>query len=154
MNNQHYQEVFGNILISTNKLLLDINIIHQYLSTESYWALNIPKQTVVRAIENSICFGVFKNNKQVGFARVITDIATFAYLADVFIVKDYQGKGIGKLLMKTIHKHPDLQGLRRWMLATKDAHTLYEKFGWKHLDETASQRLMLITTPEIYTTKS
>ena len=148
--NNHFEQVFNDIIISTNKELLDINIIHNYLSTESYWALNIPKSTVEKAIENSICFGVYKKNKQIGFARMITDKATFAYLADVFIIKEQQGKGLGKLLMQTIHQHPDLQGLRRLLLTTKDAHTLYEQFNWQRINDDLKGRLMTIDKPNIY----
>jgi GNAT superfamily N-acetyltransferase len=135
MNMDFFEIENDNCIVSTNKNLLDINIIHQYLSAESYWALCIPIATVQKAIDNSICFGVYKNNIQVGFARVITDTATFAYLSDVFIVKNEQGKGLGKLLMQTIHQHPNLQGLRRLLLTTKDAHSLYEQFGWQKIND-------------------
>ncbi len=148
--NNHFEQTFNGVIISTNKELLDINTIHNYLSTESYWAECIPKSTVEKAIENSICFGVYKNNKQVGFARIITDKATFAYLADVFIIKEEQGKGLGKLLLQTIHQHPDLQGLRRLLLTTKDAHSLYEQFGWQKINDDLKGRLMTINKPNIY----
>ena len=148
--NNHFEQTFDDILISTNKELLNIDVIHQYLSTESYWAFGIAKKTVEKAIENSICFGVYKNNIQIGFARMITDKATFAYLADVFIIKEEQGKGLGKLLMQTIHKHPDLQGLRRLLLTTRDAHTLYEEFGWQRINDDLKGRLMTINKPNIY----
>jgi len=146
----HFEQTFNDIIISTNKKLLDINIIHNYLSTESYWASCIPKSTVEKAIENSICFGVYKNNNQVGFARMITDKATFAYLADVFVIKEEQGKGLGKLLMQTIHQHPDLQGLRRLLLTTRDAHSLYEQFNWQRVNDDLKGRLMTINKPNIY----
>jgi len=129
-------------LISTDPALLDIDVIHQYLSAESYWAMNIPRMVVERSIRNSLCFGVYQEEKQIGFARLITDKATFAYLADVFILEDYRKKGLSKWLMETIQSHPELQGLRRWMLGTRDAHGLYEQFGWTVLDEETRKRFM------------
>ena len=133
MNLAIFEIEYDNCIVSTNKNLLDINTIHQYLSKESYWALCIPIATVQKAIDNSICFGMYKNNTQVGFARVITDKATFGYLADVFIVKEYRGIGLSKWLMHEIMNHPELQGFRGWMLGTKDAHGLYEKVGYTDL---------------------
>lgn len=120
--------------VSTDKTRLDISLIHRFLSTESYWAPNIPLGTVERAIRNSLCFGLYLNEEQVGFARVITDEATFAYMADVFIVAGHRGQGLSKQLMQTISDYPTLQGLRRWVLATRDAHNLYEQFGFTALD--------------------
>ncbi len=121
--------------ISTDKAKLDISLIHQFLSQESYWAQNVPLDIVQRSIENSLCFGVYCQGKQVGFARVITDQATFAYLADVFVVHEHRGKGVSKQLVETISTYPALQGLRRWVLATQDAHTLYAQFGFTALDK-------------------
>src|SRR6476659_5467148 len=115
----------GEYSISTDNGRLDIDVIHGYLSGESYWAKGIPVETVKRSIDNSICFGVYHNNGQVGFARLVTDKATFAYLADVFIVEAHRGRGLSKWLVEVIHAHPDVQGLRRWMLGTRDAHGLY-----------------------------
>jgi len=114
---------------STDKEKLDINIIHGFLSN-SYWSKSIPVEIVKRSIENSLCFGVYCQNKQVGFARVISDYATFGYLADVFILEEHRGKGLSKKLMEHIMNHPQLQGLRRFCLGTKDAHKLYEQFGF------------------------
>ncbi len=116
--------------ISTDKTKLDIDSIHEFLSTKAYWCLNIPKATVQIAIQNSLCFGVYRNEKQIGFARVITDFSTVAYLGDVYILEEYRGKGLSKWLIETIMVHPNLQGLRRWILLTGDAHGLYRKFGW------------------------
>jgi len=130
-----YEAIKGNFIISTDKSKLDIQLIYDYLSKESYWAKNIPKELVKKSIEGSCCFGMYDVNAQIGFARVITDHATFAYLADVFITEDYRGKGLSKWLMEEIIKHPDFQGLRRWMLATRDAHGLYAKFGFTALDK-------------------
>jgi N-acetylglutamate synthase-like GNAT family acetyltransferase len=115
--------------ISTDKKLLQIDVIHNFLQT-TYWANNRSKEKTIKAIENSICFGVYHHKKQIGFARVISDCSTFAYLADVFIVEEYSGKGLSKWLMETILSHPKLQDLRRWILATKDAHGLYAQFGF------------------------
>lgn len=136
--------------ISTNKHLLDIAVIHQYLSVESYWAKNIPLEVVKRSVEHSLCFGVYHHSTQIGFARVITDKATFAYLADVFILPQHRGKGLSKWLVATIHAHPDLQGLRRWILGTKDAHGLYAQFGWQPLPEEIVPRFMQLHNPDVY----
>ena len=126
-------EIKGEFTISTNKAKLNIPYIHQFLS-QSYWAENIPLTTVQRSIDGSVCFGVYRGDQQVGFARVITDNATFGYLADVFIDENYRGQGLSKWLMETILAHPDLQGFRSWQLATRDAHMLYAKFGFKPLE--------------------
>ena len=122
-------------IISDDKTRLDISLIQQFLSQESYWAQNVPLDIVERSIANSLCFGVYKQEQQVGFARVITDQATFAYLSDVFILPDHRGKGLSKQLIETISNWPSLQGLRRWVLITRDAHTLYEQFGFTALDK-------------------
>jgi GNAT superfamily N-acetyltransferase len=134
-------------IISTDKLKLDIATIHHYLSKEAYWCKNVPLEIVKTSIENSICFGIYHQEKQtlpgikqVGFARVITDKATFGYLADVFIMNDYRGRGLSKWLMQCILNHPELQGLRSLLLGTKDAHGLYSQFGFKPLEE--PQRFM------------
>ena len=136
-----YEVLQNEFCISTDKSKLDINIIHNYLCDESYWAKNIPVETVERSIEGSCCFGLYvKENsisKQIGFARVITDFATFGYLADVFIIETYRGKGLAKWMMEMIMKHPEMQGLRGWLLATKDAHALYAKFGFSLLENTS-----------------
>ena len=124
------EESKNNFLISTDTSKLDVTSIHQYLSAESYWAQGIPINIVKQSITNSLCFGVYENTKQIGFARMISDFATFAYLADVYILSNYRGQGLSKWLMQFIMKHPDMQGLRRYMLATKDAHGLYAQFGF------------------------
>jgi GNAT superfamily N-acetyltransferase len=130
--------------ISTDKSKLDIAVIHNYLSKESYWAKNIPVATVMKSIEGSYCFGVYEAGKQIGFARVITDCATFGWIADVFILEAFRGRGLSKWLMETIMACPELQDFRRWMLATKDAHGLYEKFGFKLIDN--PERFMRCST--------
>ncbi len=122
----------GEFTISTDKERLDIDVIHEFLST-SYWAKNRTCEQTVKGIENSICFGLYHGDKQIGFTRVITDRATFAYIGDVFVLKAYRGRILSKWLMETVIAHPDLQGMRRWLLATKDAHGLYEKYGFEPL---------------------
>ncbi len=122
--------------ISANKNDLDFSVVYQFIAS-SYWAKGIPQTTMQRAIENSLCFGVFtERNQQVGFARVISDYATYAYLADVFILEDHRGKGLSKWLVAEILNHADLQGLRRFNLVTRDAHGLYEQFGFARLQTT------------------
>lgn len=133
--------------ITTETSFFNIEFIHAFLS-QSYWAENIPIETVQQSIDNSLCFGVFHLGRQIGFARVITDKATFAYLADVFIDEAYRGQGLSKWLMEEIMAHPDLQGLRRMMLATRDAHGLYTKFGFTEL--TNPERWMQIHQSDIY----
>lgn len=123
----------GDFLISTDKNKLDLKLIHRFLSNDSYWAKGRTLAVVVRSVENSLSFGIYKNNQQIGFARVVTDFATFAWVADVFIVNEHRGQGLSKWLMETITSHPDLQGFRRWVLATKDAHELYRQFGFIEL---------------------
>lgn len=127
--------------ISTNKEYLDVDAIHKFLSEESYWALGRPKEIIKKSIDNTaLCFGVYKGDvskgdaEQVGFARVVSDLTIFAYLADVFIVPEYRKLGLSKWLMEVITNHPDLQNVRRFMLVTNDAHTLYSQFGFKEID--------------------
>ena len=133
--------------ITTEKEKFDLEFIHSFL-TRSYWAEGISKEVIKRSIEGALCFGLFENDKQIGFARMITDKATFAYLADVFIIEECRGLGLSKWLMEVIMSHPSLQGLRRIMLATKDAHGLYEKFGFTALNNV--DRWMQIHDPTIY----
>ena len=138
----------GDYIFSTDKSKLNVDYIHHYLSMESYWAKNIPVDIVKKSIEGSLCFGIYDKNKQVGFARVITDNATFGYLADVFIDKDYRGKGLSKELMKFILEQDVIKGLRRFMLATLDAHSLYAQFGFE--SQEGNKRLMGIKFFEEY----
>jgi GNAT superfamily N-acetyltransferase len=140
-----YTKTETDFFISTDKSKIDINLVYNYLNQESYWAKYVPMDIVRRSIEGAFCFGVYKKEKngqvqQIGFARAITDKATFGYLADVFIVEEFRGKGLSKWLMEEILDHPELQGFRSWMLATKDAHGLYEKFGFEKLQN--SERIM------------
>jgi predicted GNAT family N-acyltransferase len=118
--------------VSTDKSKLQVDVIHKFLSA-SYWAKDIPVEKLQRAIDNAICFAVYKGDKQVGFARVVTDFAVIAYVGDVFILEEERGNGLSKLLMKNIVEHPQLQDLRRIILATRDAHGLYAQFGFKPL---------------------
>jgi GNAT superfamily N-acetyltransferase len=139
---EEYQR--GEYTISTDPTRLDIEAIYGYLS-RSYWAAGRPKETLARAIQHSLCFGVYKGAEQVGFARVITDYAVFAYLADVYILEEHQGQGLGKWLISIVTSQPELQGLRRWTLATRDAHGLYRQFGFTELG--APERWMERFTP-------
>lgn len=142
--------------ITTDKNEMDIDAVHHYLS-RSYWAENVPKSVVTTAVENSLCFAVFVaeasgDERQVGFARMITDYASFAYLADVYILEEHRGKGLSKAMMKKIIQHPQLQGLRRMMLATRDAHGLYEQFGFTAL--TDQKMFMQLWKPDVYSKTS
>ncbi|MFD2938211.1 GNAT family N-acetyltransferase [Spirosoma flavum] len=120
--------------ISVDKAKLDLAVIHKFLSQEAYWCKNIPVEIVQRSIENSVCFGVYQGDCQIGFARVVTDLSTFGYLADVFILPEHRGKGLSKQLVAFIMAYPPLQGLRRIMLVTQDAHGLYTQFGFTPID--------------------
>jgi GNAT superfamily N-acetyltransferase len=139
-------------LVSDDRELLQLDRVHSYLSTEAYWCLEIPKEVVRKAAENSLCFGVYKITEQdllqVGYARVVSDYATFAYLCDVYIEEKFRGIGLSKWLMKCIMSHPELQCLRRFLLATKDAHGLYEKSGFKIT--ATSDRFMEIKDNDLY----
>lgn len=127
---------------------LNLDVIHGYLARESYWASGIPRATVEKSMQNSLCFGLFHGKTQIGFARVISDYATFAYLADVFVLPKYRGQGLAKWLMECIMAHPELRGLRRWLLVTRDAHGLYQKSGFTPLAH--PERLMEIHSAGVY----
>ena len=120
-------------LISTDKDRLEIHFIHDFLANQAYWALGRSFDSVKRSIDHSLNFGVYKNDQQIGFARVVTDFATFAWLADVFVIEEHRGHGLGVWLIEVITNHPELQGLRRWILATRDAHDLYRRVGFSEL---------------------
>lgn len=145
---QEWQQ--GDYVISTDKERLDLVLIHDFLIT-SYWAAGIPFDVVKRAIAHSLPFGVYKGEQQIGLARVITDYSTFAYVADVFILEEYRGRGLSKWLMEVVAGHPDLQGLRRWVLFTRDAHGLYEKTGFT--SPKMPERCMEKFDPDIYAKK-
>ena len=137
-------------LISTDRSKIDLNVVHNFL-TYSYWSENISKELVQKSIDNSLCFAVYHCEDLVGFARVISDFATFAYLGDVFILPEQRGKGLSKWLMQVIIDHPDLQGLRRFTLATRDAHGLYAQFGFTLFDK--PERWMQKHDPGVYKRK-
>jgi len=136
-----------NFCISTDPARLDVDAMHGFLS-RAYWSEGIPRETIARAIQNSLCFGLYDGSRQIGLARVITDKATFAYLCDVYVLEDYQGNGLGTWLMTVVFSHPELQNLRRFSLVTRDAHGLYEKFGFQRVAEPG--RHMEIARPGIY----
>jgi len=140
----------GDFEISTDAARIDVATVHGFL-TESYWAHGIPRHTVEQAIRNSLCFGIYRGKQQVGFARAITDRATFAYLADVFVLPEFRGRGLSKWMMECIFAHPDLQGLRRWSLVTRDAHALYQKSGFRAL--ATPDRWMEKHDPDVYARK-
>lgn len=137
----------GPIVVDTDPARLDLALVHEFLGA-SYWAHGIPLETVRRSIRNSLCFGLYEGERQIGFARVVSDRATFAYLADVFVLASHRGLGLGKLLMDAVVAHPELQGLRRWMLATRDAHGLYAQYGFTPLP--APERFMELHDADVY----
>jgi GNAT superfamily N-acetyltransferase len=138
----------GSLTISTDPKRLNRETIHDFLKS-SYWAPGISREVVDRSIDGAMCFGLYDGDAQVGFARVISDQATFAYIADVFVLDSHRGRGLGVWLMEAIRAHPELQGLRRWILMTRDAHGLYEKFGFRRMADTG--RCMEILDREVYT---
>lgn len=135
--------------ISNDKSRLQIDVIHRFLSSQSTWAIGIPREVVERSIVNSLCFGGYENNQQIAFARVVSDYASFAYLMDVFVLPEHRGRGLSLQLMRAVIAHPQLQGLRRFMLASSNARGLYQHFGFRQL---ASPDIMMeINVPDIYT---
>jgi GNAT superfamily N-acetyltransferase len=146
--NPHEIARSGEFFISTDPTLLDLSVIHDFLSNESYWAPGIPIETQRRANDGSLCFGLYQNDQQIGFARVVTDRATFAWLCDVFVLEAYRGLGLSKWLMECVMSHPELQGFRRFILGTRDAHTLYTRFGFKPLADPT--RFLEIHHPDPY----
>jgi GNAT superfamily N-acetyltransferase len=135
-------------VVSTDPARIDIDAVHAYLTT-SYWATGIPRSVVERSIRGSLSFGLFDGSRQIGFARAITDRATFAYLADVYVLQEYQGRGLGTWLIEVVMAHPELQGLRRFLLVTRNAHGLYNKFGFHSVQR--PERYMEIVQSDIYT---
>ena len=145
----HFERRDGAFTISTDPQRLDAHAVHAYLSGESYWAAGIPFDVVRRALDNSLCFGLYHDTRgQVGLARVVTDRATFAWLCDVYVLPEFRGAGLGKWLMRCVMEHPSLQGLRRFMLRTKDAHDLYRPLGFA--DATEIGKLMELTNRNVY----
>jgi GNAT superfamily N-acetyltransferase len=137
----------GDYSISTDPGRLDLAAVHAYL-TRSYWSPGVPAEVVARAVRGSLCFGLYHRGGQVGFARVVTDAATFAYLGDVYVLEEHRGRGLSKWLMETVLAHPSLQGLRRFVLVTRDAHGLYERFGFRPL--ALPEGYMEIHRPDVY----
>jgi len=135
------------IEVTSDRARMDLEVIHAFLSQDSYWAKDVPRAVVARAIEHSLCFGAFDGNAQIGFARVITDYATFAYLADVFVLPSHRGQGISRAILEAIVAHPELRGLRRWHLVTRDAHGLYERFGFTPLDTPSRHMMRVMRNP-------
>jgi N-acetylglutamate synthase-like GNAT family acetyltransferase len=141
---------FDNFIITTDKSKMDIVAIHDFLSKHSGWSDNIPFESVKTSIDNSLNFGLFHNNNQIGFARIISDFSTIAYLGDIYVLDDYRGQGLSKKLMDVIMRHPNLQGLRRWILLTSTADWLYEKYGFTKLPK--PELYMELFDPNIYKT--
>lgn len=138
----------GEFTISTDKPRLQFEVIYRFLLEESYWSQGRTREQMENAIKHSLCFGIYQGERQIGFARIVSDFATFAYLGDVFVLEDFRGRGLSKWLMKVIIEHPRLQGLRRWILATRDAHGLYEQYGFAPLR--FPDRWMEKTAPDAY----
>jgi GNAT superfamily N-acetyltransferase len=136
----------GAFTVSTDKAKLDRGAIHEFLRG-SYWARGIPRDVVDRSIENSLCFGLYEGERFIGFARVISDSATFGYLSDVFVLESHRGRGLAAWFMETVLSHPDLRGIRRWMLATRDAHGLYRKVGFTELSQPERIMEKLLANP-------
>lgn len=125
-------------IVSTDPSRLDLSSVHKFLTEEAYWSRGISFETFLKSVENSLCFGLYQQEMQIGFARVITDYSTFAYLGDVFVVEGYRRRGLGKWLIECVFSHPEVQELRRWMLVTSDAHGLYKQYGFKTLSHPES----------------
>jgi GNAT superfamily N-acetyltransferase len=140
----------GNFVISTDKARVDVDVVHRFLA-DAYWCRGIPREVVAKSIDHSLVFGLYQLEpaQQIGFARVITDYATFAYLSDVFVLEPFRGQGLARWMMEVIVAHPDLQRLRRWLLATRDAHDVYRHAGFRAL--THPERFMEILVLDIYT---
>ena len=145
---QHQTWQRGDYEISTDPARIDLAVTHRFLSEEAYWSPGVPREIVERAIGNSIVFGIYKGSAQAGLARVVSDRATFAWICDVFVLPEHRGAGLGKWLMECVTAHPELQGLRRWMLATRDAHGLYRQYGFTELPDPT--KFMVRRDPEIH----
>jgi len=143
----HYELINGEFILSTDPSRLDLVDVQEFLS-KSYWAKHRPRDAFEKAVKNSLCFGVYRGRRQIGFARVVTDYAAFAYLADVYILELYRGRGLAKWLIKSILSHPELRQIRRWLLTTRDAHKLYRECGFSELKEPEHQMQLLQPYPE------
>jgi GNAT superfamily N-acetyltransferase len=142
-----WQQRRGDYTVSTDPALLDLDAVYAYLS-RAYWCEEIPRETLERAARNSLCFSLFEGDKQIGLTRVVTDYTTFAYLCDVYVLESHQGKGLGTWMIQCVRQHPELQGLRRWHLTTRDAHALYRKVGFVPLSR--PERHMEVFTYDMY----
>jgi N-acetylglutamate synthase-like GNAT family acetyltransferase len=145
--NKVYEYHQGNFTVSTRRELLDIEVIHTFLSKEAYWSRGIPKDLLLRSLRNSLCFGLYEQEQQIGFARVITDYATYAAIYDVFVLKPYRGRGLGQWLMECLVTCPALQGLRSLSLGTSDAHEFYKKIGFAGVSDCSNQMQILYNRP-------
>jgi GNAT superfamily N-acetyltransferase len=141
-----FEQQRGEFTVSTELARMDIDVIHGYLA-RAYWSNGITREIIERAVRHSLCFGLFKDETQIGFARAVTDSTTFAYVCDVFVLESHQGKGLGTWLMECVTQHPEMRGLRRCQLITRDAHTLYEKVGFRSISK--PERHMERTTPAV-----
>ena len=141
------EEHRGEFTVTSDPARIDMDVVYGYLS-RAYWCEDIPRQLLEHAMQNSICFGLFECERQIGFARVVSDRSTFAYVCDVFVLKSHQGRGLGTWMMQCVLKHPELQGLRRWHLTTRDAHSLYRQVGFVPVSK--PERHMEIFTPDMY----
>lgn len=139
------EDTKGELVLSTDRARLELDRIHEFLCERSYWARGIPRDRLLRAIENSVCVGVYRGTRQAAFARVVSDLATFAYLCDVFVFEEFRGQAIGKWMVSWLRTLPLFDGVRRWSLFTLDAHGLYEQFGWRRLAH--PERAMEILRP-------
>jgi GNAT superfamily N-acetyltransferase len=138
----------GDFVVSTDPGLLDLPVVHDFLANRAYWSPGVPLDVLRRAVAGSLCFGLYENGRQVGLARVVTDRATFAWLCDVFVLEGYRGRGLSKWLMECVMGHPDLQGLRRFILGTRDAHGLYGRYGFRPLADPT--RFLEVWRPDVY----
>ncbi|HZW05209.1 MAG TPA: GNAT family N-acetyltransferase [Anaerolineaceae bacterium] len=138
----------GEFTLTTDPARLDLDVAHDFLANRSYWAEGIPRAVLARSVENSLCFSLLHGGRMIGLARVVSDYATFAWIADVFVLEEYRGQGLAKWLVQCVRAHPDLQNLRVWLLATRDAHSLYARYGgFRPVEE---GRFMLVRDPDVY----
>ncbi|CAN5547161.1 GNAT family N-acetyltransferase [soil metagenome] len=148
MQSKLIEKIKEEFVLTTDKSKMDVIAIHDYLSNQSYWSRNIPIDVFRRSFENSLNFGILYHGRQIGYGRIISDFATIAYLADVYVLPEFRRRGLSKWLMEEIMYYPDLQGLRRWILLTSDAHELYKKFGWKEIK--SPEKYMELHNPDVY----
>ena len=140
----------GSMRVITDSSQMDIDVIHDFLANEAYWSKGISKEIVTKSIENSLCFGVFKGNTQIGFVRLITDDATFAYLTDLFIITEYQGQGLSKWLLECVFNYPGVKELKRMVAATLNAHQLAAQYGFRSLEPKEAETILHVYNPDVY----